>query len=1072
MNQPHQPGIYVRMHRGLRQLLVLAILLGLVVLCGWLLLQRQVDNEIRLEVERRFASHYLGYHVTVRDARLIEGCGIEIQGLAIFQRPEIEPLVYVQEILAVSSVCLQDLVRGHQPQAEKLVLRGVQLRGRQDAQGRWDLLSLWPPPKFGSRTPQVIMHDAMVHLTSGQGTAARTISMRELQLEITPQDIPGYDSQEGAATRKALQVRGTGTADHLEQLQFEAVVPADPGLWDLRGQITGLRLSPSLYEAIPEPWRDRCGELESVKGRVSLAFHVCGDSRTQAPPRFAVTGDLTAGEINDRRLPYRMYDARARFRWDDQHLAVEQFFARNGVSELELSWIRRGSGKNSPISIEAHARRLKLDQRFAEILPATFQEVWQKYSPYGEVDADVQLEFDGQQWHPEAQVTCRDVSFVYHQFPYRLERTRGRISLAQDVLSVCLEAGAGEQTVSINGELHQPATAATGWLEIACLRPIPLDEKLLNAVVDTKARKVLESLQPGGDLTVAGRFERRQPGGPIHRLVKIDLHNCTMRYDRFPYPLGMIRGTVVWDDQGWSFRNLSGRNRSGYVECHGSWTPTQDGGSLLVLNFAGTEIPLEDELRDALHPNVQRVWREIRPQGALDHLQIVLQYRSAQDDLSVEVHAREWKKRLQDEGRSITLAPKSFPYRLDDLTGIAVYRNGEISFQRMSAQLENASISLDGWCRVEPDGRWAVDVTNLVIERARFDRELLNALPKSLSKAIERLALRGNLGAQGALAFRGAAGQPPAVSWDLNLDLENVSLDCGVPLKHLHGEVRLTGRSTGADFSSRGELNIDSLIHQDIQLTQIRGPLLIEPERVVLGIEAEHGLLDNAPRSLVAQAFGGTISADVAVGLDSDVPFHLRATMEGGDLQQFVREVSPAGRDIRGKTNVVVNLRGTAQGRHTWRGDGFVRLYEADIYQVPVMLALLRLLSIRPPDRTAFTSSNIDFRIQGEHLYFDRIDFHGDVISMKGHGEMNLDRQIDMKFYTLVGRREWEPPALRALLQQAAQQILLIHATGTLDQPHLTREPLPMVRETLDQLFPEVAARNQNTGLNFRSQQE
>jgi hypothetical protein len=81
--------------------------------------------------------------------------------------------------------------------------------------------------------------------------------------------------------------------------------------------------------------------------------------------------------------------------------------------------------------------------------------------------------------------------------------------------------------------------------------------------------------------------------------------------------------------------------------------------------------------------------------------------------------------------------------------------------------------------------------------------------------------------------------------------------------------------------------------------------------------------LDNAPRSLVAQAFGGTISADIAVGLDSDVPFHLRATMEGGDLQQFAREVSPAGRDIRGKANVVVNLRGTAQGRHTWRGDGF-----------------------------------------------------------------------------------------------------------------------------------------------------
>jgi hypothetical protein len=126
-------------------------------------------------------------------------------------------------------------------------------------------------------------------------------------------------------------------------------------------------------------------------------------------------------------------------------------------------------------------------------------------------------------------------------------------------------------------------------------------------------------------------------------------------------------------------------------------------------------------------------------------------------------------------------------------------------------------------------------VTDLVVERARFDRELLNALPKSLSKAIERLAFRGNLGAQGALAFRGAAGQPTSVSWDLNLDLENVSLDCGCALGASARRGTSGGQKHGCGFLSRGELNIDSLIHQDIQLTQIRGPLLIEPERVVLG---------------------------------------------------------------------------------------------------------------------------------------------------------------------------------------------------------------------------------------------
>ncbi len=1061
MSQSQQIGFFTRLHRALRQLLMLGVLLGLVVLCGWLLLQRQVDNAIRIEIEQRFANHYPGYHVTVRDARLIEGRGIEIQGLAIYRRPEIEPVVYVHEIMAHSAIVLQDLVHGHLPSADRLRLRGVHLRGRLDDQGQCDLVHLWPPPRFGPRTPHISMQDATVHLTIGQGSDSQAFSLRDLHLEIAPLDDVGQHSSATASTGKALRLHGSGSADHVEQLRFEALLPVESGAWDFRGRISGLTLSRPLHRIIPESWRHWSQPLQGVEGRVSMDFQVLGDSRTESPARFAVQGQWADGHIHDARLPFRLYDGRARFRWDDRHLAIENFYARNGATELELSWTGQDFSGSRPMSLEARVQRLRVDREFARLLPSALAGVWDEYSPQGLVDVDLHLDFDGRQWQPRAQITCHDVSFVYHEFPYRLQRTQGQITLARDVVSIELGAFASEQPVTINGRFDHVSSAPTGWLEIASPRPIPLDEKLLNAVVDADARRVLESLRPGGALTIAGRFERRHPDGPTHRLVKIDLHNCTMRYDRFAYPLGSIRGTIVWDDQGWTFQNLSGRNRSGYIECHGSWTPTDDGGSLLTLNFTGTEIPLEDDLRDALHPSAQRVWRELRPQGALDHLRVVLQYRSATDDLSIEIQAREWKKRLQDEGRGIALSPKAFPQRLNDLTGIVTYRDGHIQLQRMSARSGNTSISLDGWCRFESDDRWFVDVTNLVIERARFDRELMGALPRGWGKAIDRLSPRGDVSIHGALAIRGGHERPPSFSWDLNVDLENVGLFCGLALEQIHGEVRLKGRSDGNDFFSRGDLKLDSLIHQDLQLTQIRGPLLIQADRVVLGADAGGGEIDAPPRSLVAQAFGGTISADIAVGLDDQLPFHLRAALEGGDLQQFATEVSHVERDIRGKANVVVNLRGTAQGRHTWRGDGFMRLYEADIYEVPVMLALLKLLSIRPPDRTAFTSSNIDFRIQGEHLYFDRIDFHGDAISLKGHGEMNMDRQIDMKFYTLVGRREWEPAALRALLHQAAQQLLLIRATGTLDQPHMTREPLPMVRETLEQLFPEAAVGNQ-----------
>jgi hypothetical protein len=210
---------------------------------------------------------------------------------------------------------------------------------------------------------------------------------------------------------------------------------------------------------------------------------------------------------------------------------------------------------------------------------------------------------------------------------------------------------------------------------------------------------------------------------------------------------------------------------------------------------------------------------------------------------------------------------------------------------------------------------------------------------------------------------------------------------------------------------------------------------------------------------LTARAIGGQLSADAAVSFSGETPYHLQARLEGVELQQMARELALQTEGIRGKANAVLNLHGNRHGWPSWRGDGAIRLYEADIYQMPAMLSLLSLLSVKRPDTTAFSSSEIDFRIQGEHLYLDRINFNGDAVSLKGHGEMNLDRKIDLKFYALVGRGELPLPALRALLRQASRQMLLIQVTGTLEKPQFTQEPLPMLRETLDQIFPEPTGR-------------
>jgi len=160
-----------------------------------------------------------------------------------------------------------------------------------------------------------------------------------------------------------------------------------------------------------------------------------------------------------------------------------------------------------------------------------------------------------------------------------------------------------------------------------------------------------------------------------------------------------------------------------------------------------------------------------------------------------------------------------------------------------------------------------------------------------------------------------------------------------------------------------------------------------------------------------------------------------------------------------------VDLRGTGRSLNALAGHGNIRLRDADIYELPLMIALLKILSIREPDSTAFSQSDIDFRIEGNHIYFDRINFAGDAISLEGKGEMDFESQIRLTFRALLGREEVQVPVLRELLGGASQQIFLIHVGGSLQNPVTRKEAFPGVNQALQQFQADLEKTTGSQGL-------
>jgi hypothetical protein len=1042
--------------------------------------------------------------VTIRSAELVPGRGILVRGLAVVE-PDAEgpraELVHAEEVFITCPTDLDKLVQG-EPEVRRIVFRRPTFHNTRRPDGSWSLARL-QPRTVGKKLPEMRVESGLVEVFDPLKNPSSSLTYRDVNLTFKPSDdsaTPCDDSTKNTSTTQArptpadtarqcaaneglsdtnradaarlggpdsagprtCSFQGTLAGDMLRQVEVSGTVDlnaTDPSKskWTLAGTADGLELSPDLHRTLPEPWATRLIALRPLRGQARVEFHVEYDPDKSTPLRFRYTGQLSRGRLEDPRLPRPLTDMRGLAVGTEEGITVERLVARCGRATLQLSGRRSGYEERSPVTLKGEIRELELDQELMESLPESLREQWHRFLPTGEVNADVSLAYDGQTWRPELAIRCVNVAFTSDKFPYRLDNGQGTLELKDDVLAVKnLTAYGAGQPVRISLRMLQPLTSPHGWVE-AKGENIPVDEKLVDAIPG-KARAAIRSMDPRGTINFFARAWRDSPGEPFHRHVPVGLNRAAIRYEKFPYQISNIRGTLEMRDGDWAFRDLEGSHGAGRLTGDGRLTSAPD-GSCLALHLTGTGIPLEAELRDALKPGMQQVWNNLQPQGIVD-LGVDISYLSGQDRFAVNLRA-------EPRSENASIKPNYFPYRLENLQGVLTYRDGRVTLERFRGEHGNTRVSSGGQCDFYPDGSWRLDLTGLDVERLRLDRELAAALPGRLRRVISEINPIGAVQLNGtfALAQGGKAGDPLKTEWNLAVGFQQGSIDFGLRLDNLNGEVRLAGACDGDRFSSRGELALDSAMFRDFQFTQVAGPVWIDDDRILFGTwvdrptssqsPAPEGGTARPPRPIVGRLFGGNVVCDGYVVLGSTPRYALSAKLAQAELGRCAQETGSKSHDLRGTVHAQLQLHGSGRSLNLLGGHGKIELSDADIYELPLMMALLKMLRTRRPDRSAFSSSDIDFRVEGNHIYFDRIKFTGDAISLVGEGEMNLQSDIRLKLHAMVGRGERDLPLVHDLFSATSQQIMVIHVGGTLQNPETSREPFPGLARALQQLQPD-----------------
>ncbi len=956
-------------------------------------LYRRMDETVRRYVESLFADHYKEHNleVSVHSAALADG-GIQVRGVSIVDPHADGPraeLAYLDELFIVCKTDLKTLLQG-MPEVSEIIARRPTIRATHRPDKTWSTSRLFPLPHFGDRAPLITIEAATLELFDPLKSTPKSFTVRDAYFKVGRCS----GAQAKSAGQPLLAINGYCAAESIRRVELSGTFDPTSGGITLSGIVDGLDVTPELVRDIPYECPQGLNLLETLRGQVRGKFEVRYEAGAPVPWTYDIAGQLSRGRLDDSRLPHPLTELKAGFHITSAGFAIDNLTANSGPANIALAVRRDGFDEKAPMTLVAHATQLKLDRQLSAILPDKYQEAWQQSQPEGDIDLDATLHFDGVQWTPDIAVTCHNVAFTYPKFPYRLEHGSGQVTLRNNALTVDMTAYSDVEPVrcaaTFNsrapiGPARSPSTRA-----ISARRP---EADAGPAGQAARDRRVAQCSR-------VDRLVRALPartGTPLHRRISISLNGCDIRFARFPYPLHNVRGIVESNDRTWIFQDLQGTNDTGLVRCQGNMKPGPE-GDVLVLHFAAMNVALEEELRNALRPSARQLWNELNPTGAAD-LRVDVIHQTGWQDPQIHVTGAP----VQD---SVSIQPRYFPYRLEKLHGQFDYQNGRVILDRLAAEHgPTTHVTGRGFCEVDASGGWRLHLENLDCNRLTTDRDLMQALPPKLKKAITDMHLSGPIALRGRfdLASSGRPQEPLRAGWDVRADLHQVRMAYSVPLDNINGRLWLGGEFDGREFRSRGELILDSLTYKDFQFTEVRGPLWIDDEKLLLGASVPPSQGEPV-RTVTGHCCGGSVRTDGWVSFGPNSRYNFDAVVVQAQLAQLAQEMLAGRQRLTGDISGHINIHGQGSSFSLAEGSGHAELRNADVYQLPAMVSLLKILSLRVPDTHAFSTSDLDFHLAGEHIYFDRINFSGDAISLRGTGEMGTDKQLQLMFYTVVGR--------------------------------------------------------------------
>lgn len=317
--------------------------------------------------------------------------------------------------------------------------------------------------------------------------------------------------------------------------------------------------------------------------------------------------------------------------YDKERLSIERFSCGLGEGCVFIQGEISGPAGQKNLDVRLQLENLYLSpvsrpnaivysEPVLKMMTGGLEHFLRRYRPEGTADASLQIQgslADLAASQIKGGIICRDIAILDREFPYRLEGIRGRIELTgRDLFLRDLQAHNGASEFTIVGQIKNFGPQGQIHLRVTSSRVL-LTEEIKQALPEPLQQKWFE-FAPAGQCGFDYQFVQEKDAKPTHRAV-IHLQGVHCLYDRYPYPLTNLTGTMVMEPNAVLLQDIRARPKEGQeIRIEGTIRGLESLSQVCDLRITAHRLSIDSTLRNTFRSPIRRILSEFEVDGRLD----------------------------------------------------------------------------------------------------------------------------------------------------------------------------------------------------------------------------------------------------------------------------------------------------------------------------------------------------------------------------------------------------------------------------------------------------------------------